>query len=101
MMNMQNRQEMINEIVKKIQDSGVDFKDIRYRNWLNSNGVAAEVLAAFIYLENLLMNLDEYQMENNQIFPYIEDFVLQVGDLRDKFTNYVDSNQELLSVKLK
>lgn len=46
-----------------------------------------------------MVDLDEYQMENGQNYPEIEDMMLQLGELRNNFTNFIDNNLELLKLK--
>ena len=93
------REEELQMLANKIQDSGLSFPDIRDREWLNSDSKASKVLNLLIQAENLLIELDELQMENGQNYPEIEDMMLEIGELRSSFTNYVDNNLDLLKIK--
>ena len=95
----QEREEKLKIIAKKMQDSGIKFPDIREREWLKSNSKVSKALNYIIEAENILLELDDYQMENNQLYPEIEDMMLQLGSLRRDFTNFVDNNLEILKLK--
>lgn len=96
---MQKRKGELDMPKKKIQNSGLRFPDIRNRNWMNGESHAAKILKLSIELENLLMDLDEYQMDNDQCYPDIEDMMLEFGEFRKKYTNFVDNNLEVLDIK--
>jgi len=97
----EKRKEDLEMIARKIQDSNIQMPDIRERNWKNNNSDASKILGLLIEAEDLLFKLDEIQMENNQCYPEIEDFMLQLGDIRSRYTNFVDNNLEVLEIKTK
>ncbi len=96
---LQRREEELKMIAKKIQDSGLQFPDIREREWLKVDSKASKLLKLLMEAEDIMITLDEYQMENNQCYPEIEDMMLQLGLLRDKYSKFVDNNLELLKLK--
>ena len=96
---LQRREEELKMIAKKIQDSGLQFPDIREREWLKVDSKASKLLKLLMEAEDIMITLDEYLMENNQCYPEIEDIMLQLGLLRDKYSKFVDNNLELLKLK--
>ena len=40
-------------------------------------------------------------MENNQCYPEFEDFMLQIGDIRSRYTEFIDKNLDVLDIKTK
>ena len=96
---LKKREEELKMIAKKIQDSGLKFPDIREREWSKIDSKVSKILNYLIEAENILVDLDEYQMENGQNYPEIEDMMLQLGELRNNFTNFIDNNLELLKLK--
>ena len=40
-------------------------------------------------------------MENNQCYPEFEDFMLQIGDIRYRYTEFIDNNLDVLAIKTK
>jgi hypothetical protein len=76
----------------------VKIPDIREREWLQSNNDAAKVLKLLIEAEDILFNLDEYQTNNGQCYPDIEDMLLEIGYLRAKYTDFVEKNIEILNI---
>lgn len=98
---MEKRKEKLKMIAKKIQDSGLNFPDIRNRDWMDYDSAAAKILKLSIELENLLIDLDDYQMKNDQCYPKIENMMLEFGDFRKKYTNFIDNNIEVLEIKIK
>lgn len=101
MENFEQRQEELEMLVKKIQESGLQFPDIRDRDWMKLDSKAAQVLNLLIEAENILTELDEYQMENGNCYPDIEDIALEFGLLRKKYTDFVDENKEVLMINSK
>lgn len=95
------RSEKMKEVARKIQESGLKFPDIRERDWRNIDAPAAKIMNLLVETEDILMELDEIQMNNNQCFPQIEDFMLQIGEIRSKYSDFVDNNSDILDVKIK
>lgn len=95
------RKETIEMIARKIQDSGLQMPDIRNRSWKNIDSDTAKLFNLLIEAEDILIKLDEYQMENGQCYPEFEDFMLQIGDIRKRYTEFIDNNQETLNIKTK
>lgn len=83
--------------MKKIFNKGI--QDIRERDQLKLNTPAAKVLKYILEAEDILISLDDYQMENNQAYHEIEDMMLSIGNLRNRYTKYIDSHKELLLLK--
>ena len=96
---MQKRKEEFDMSTKKIQNSSLRLPDIRNRTWMSGESHASKILKLALELENLLMELDEYQMDNDQCYPDIEDMMLEFGEFRKKYTNFVDTNLEVLDIK--
>lgn len=96
---IKNREEELKMIANKIQQSGLQFPDIRRREWMNIDSKVSILLNCLIEAENILLELDEYQMENGQKYPELEDMMLQMGELRNQYTEFVDRNLELLKIK--
>lgn len=95
----ESRKETLEMIARKIQESQVQLPDIRERSWKNIDCIASNLLNLLIEAENILLKLDEYQMKNNHCYPEFEDFMLQISDLRAKYTAYIDNNIEILEIK--
>ena len=95
----EDRIKKIDEIIDMVKDHNVELKDIRERDWLVLNTPAAKALKHILEAEDILISLDDYQMENNQAYKEIEDMMLSIGDLRSKYTKYIDSHEELLLLK--
>ena len=95
------RKEELEMIARKIQESNIQMPDIRERNWRNIECDASRLLSLLIEAENLLLQFDEYQMENDQCYPEFEDLMLQVGEIRAKYTDFVDKNLQVLEIKTK
>lgn len=83
--------------MKKSFNKGI--QDIRERDWLKLNTPAAKALKYILEAEDILISLDDYQMENNQAYHEIEDMMLSIGDLRKRYTKYIDNHEELLLLK--
>ena len=66
---------------------------------MTSDSNVGKILSLLIETENLLIDLDEYLVHNNPELNSIEDFMLELGDFRDRFTSYVDKNSDLVNVK--
>ena len=98
---IERRKEELEMIARKIQDSKIQMSDIRERDWKNINCNAAKILNLLIETENLFIDLDEYQMENDQCYPEIEDIMLLIGDIRERYTNFVDNHLEVLEINKK
>lgn len=96
---LQKKEEILKTIAQKIQDSNLKFPDIREREWLKLNSKASQLLKLLIEAENIMIDLDTYQMENNQCYPEIEDMMLQLGVIREKYSKFVDDNPEVLDLK--
>ena len=96
---LRKREEELKMIARKIQDSGLQFPDVRDRKWLKIDSKVSRILKFLVDAEDIMVDLDEYQMENGQIYPEIEDMMLQLGELRNNFTNFVDNNLDLLELK--
>lgn len=97
----QRRKEELEMIARKIQDSRIRMPDIRERNWRNIDCDASKLLNLLIAAEDLLVKFDEYQMENDQCYPEFEDLMLEIGDVRAKYTTFIDNNLEILEIKNK
>ena len=95
------RKETIEMIARKIQESGMQMPDIRDRSWRNINSDTAKLLNLLIEAEDILVRLDEFQMENGQNYPEFEDFMLQIGDIRSRYTEFIDKNLDVLDIKTK
>ena len=86
------------EEIKKREKQIRKMKDVRLRIWMKNNTYVARVARLLIESENILTDLDDYQVRHDQIYPDIEDFNLQVGAIRDDFIKYIDDNKELLLI---
>ncbi len=75
------------------------IKDIRYKEWINDKSKVGLVLKKLIEVEDLLIDLDEYNTNNNLDYDNLEDFMLQIGELREEFTDYVEKNTDLKEIK--
>ncbi len=84
---------------KANQNDIVQLSDIRERSWINHNSRASKLLKLLIDAENILLELDEYQVENNQSYPEIEDMMLEFGEFREKYTKFIEKNPELLKIE--
>ena len=101
-MNDEERKEKMMQLAKDIQNSGLNFPDIREREWGKLDDVpAAKLLQLLIEAENILLDLDEFQMSHEQCYPEIEEMMLQIGVLREQYTNFVDSHSEVLDITQK
>ncbi len=78
----------------------INLKDIRKKDWLEKDSTVSTILENLINVENLLISLDEYNTDKNLNYDLIEDFMLQIGNIREKFTNYIDQNIELTNIKI-
>ena len=96
---LKKREEVLRLITKKMQESGLKFPDIRDRDWLKIDSKVSKVLKLLVAAEDIMIDLDEYQMDNNQIYPEIEDMMLQLAELRKDFIDFVDNNLELIELK--
>ena len=97
----EERGEKLKEMARKIQESGLQFPDIREKEWRNVQAPAAKVMNLLVEAEDILTELDSIQMKNNQCYPELEDFMLQVSDLRNRYSNFVDQNMDVLEIKNK
>lgn len=102
-MNEENneRLEKTTNISNKIQNNVILLDDIRNKEWLKKDSTVSDIQNKLIDAENLLMSLDEYNTNNGLNYDYLEDFMLQIGNIREAFSNYVDKNLELTDIKLK
>lgn len=96
---IEKREEELKMIARKIQESGLQFPDVRDREWSKLDSKVSRVLKLLVEAEDIMVELDEHQMENEQNYPEIEDMMLQLGELRGNFTNFIDNNLELLKLK--
>lgn len=94
-----SRKETIEMIARKIQESGLQMSDIRERSWKNIDCDAARLLILLVEAEDLLIKFDEFQMNNDQCYPEFEDFMLQLGDIRARYTEFIDKNLDILNIK--
>lgn len=94
------RLEKTTNISNKIQNNCIFLNDIRNKEWLKKDSTVSDIQNKLIEVENLLMSLDEYNTNNGLDYDYIEDFMLQIGKIREAFSNYVDKNLELTDIKL-
>ena len=85
--------------MKEIIVDNINGTDSRERDWLKLNTPAAKALKHILEAEDILISLDDYQMENNQSYPELEDMMLKIGDLRNTYTKYIDNHEELLLLK--
>lgn len=76
-----------------------EIKDIRYKEWINDKSKVSLVLKKLIEVEDLLIDLDEYNTKNNLDYDNLEDFMLQIGEIREEFTDYVEKNTDLKEIK--
>ncbi len=76
------------------------LSDVRDRQWLKIDSKVSKALKSLIEAENILVELDEYQMNNDQCYPEIEDMMLQLGELRKQYTEFIDNNLNLLDIKI-
>ena len=74
------------------------MKDIRKKEWINLNTKASAALKKIIEAEDILIELDDYQMNNGQSYPELEDMMLEMGIFRKKYTNYIENHIELLEL---
>ena len=72
---LKKREKELKMIAKKIQGSDLKFPDIREREWSKIDSKVSKILNYLIEAENILVDLDEYQMENGQNYPEIEDMI--------------------------
>ena len=100
MNNSEKRGEIMSEIARKIQESGRILPDIRNREWSKLEVPAAKLLNLLIEAENILIELDDIQMNNDQCYPEIEDMMLQLGEIRSNYINFVDNNLDILDIKI-
>lgn len=76
------------------------LSDVRDRQWLKIDSKVSKELKLLIEAENILVELDEHQMNNDQCYPEIEDMMLQLGELRKQYTEFIDNNLNLLDIKI-
>lgn len=91
----------MSEIERKKENNCFQVTDIREREWKKLDVPAAKLLQLLIEAENLFLDFDDYQMSHDQCYPDIEDMMLQMGILRENYTNFVDSHIEILNIKQK
>lgn len=72
--------------------------DIRIRDWMNLDTKVSNAAKLLISAENILTELDDFQLWNGQDYPDLEDFNLQLSEFRNKFINYIDGHKELLTM---
>ena len=102
-MNKKNneRLEKITNIDNKIINNVILLDDIRNKEWLKKDSTVSDIQNRLIEVENLLISLDEYNTNNDLNYDYLEDFMHQIGNVREAFSNYVDKNLKLTDIKLK
>lgn len=101
-MSDEERKENMMQLAEDIQNSGLNFPDIRKREWGKLDDVpAAKLLQLLIEAEDIFLELDDFQMSHEQCYPEIEEMMLQIGVLREQYTNFVDSHIEVLDIKQK
>ena len=98
---MKEEELKLEKIYKRIKDTGHYIDDIRVRPWYILDCDASKILNLLIEIEDLFTKFDEYQMKNNQCYPEFEDFMLQIGDIRYRYTEFIDNNLEVLAIKTK
>jgi len=94
-------EERINELIKfgeEIKKREGKMKDIRERDWMNLDTYVSKVLRLLIEAEDILMDLDDYQMGNDQYYSHFEELYNQVAETRADFTKYIDEHKELLTM---
>lgn len=72
------------------------LKDIRFRDWINYNTDISKALKLLIELEDIFYDIDKISLDNDQCYPEFEDFMLQIGEIRKEYTQYIDDNKFLL-----
>ena len=82
----------LGEEIKKREDK---MTDIRPRKWMNLD---TRVSKALIEAEDILMDLDDYQMGNGQYYTDFEELYNQLADVREHFADYIDKHPELLTM---
>ena len=87
------------EILDDDMGNGMQFPDIRLRNWMNNGSKAGKILTDLIEVEKLLDELDQYSIENGLDYDAFEDFNLQIGEIRKEYTKYIDENEEITAIK--
>ncbi len=85
----------LGEEVKKREDK---MTDIRPRDWMNLDTRVSKVLRLLIEAEDILMDLDDYQMGNGQYYTDFEELYNQLADIREHFADYIDKHLELLTM---
>lgn len=85
----------LGEEIKKREDK---MTDIRPRDWMNLDTRVSKTLKLLIEAEDNLMDLFDYQNDNDGCYPSFEDFYNQVADIRSRFADYVDEHKELLTM---
>ena len=88
----------LGEEIKKREEQIEKMKDVRLRDWMETNTYVAKVAKLLFEADNILLDLDDYQMQQDQIYPYIEDFELKVNSLLHEFIKCIDENKELLLI---
>ena len=94
-------QERINTLIKlgeEIKKREDKMTDIRPRDWMNLDTRVSKVLKLLIEAEDILMDLDDYQMGNGQYYTDFEELYNQLADVREHFANYIDKHLELLTM---
>lgn len=76
------------------------YPDIRKKEWRKLNCDAARLLNLLISAEDIFISFDEYQMENGQCYPEIEDMMLEIGELRDEYIKFVEKNKDILDINI-
>ena len=85
------------EIIKRKEEI-MTLKDIRLRDWQKLDTRVSKILNLLIEAEDILGEIDDYQMDNDQCYPDIEDIYNQVANIRGEYTIYIDNNLELLEI---
>ncbi len=74
------------------------MKDIRYRDWIDLDTRVSKVLKLLIEAEDIMHELDDYQLFNGQKYPEIEDLTNQLSCLSEDYTKYIDKHKELIKM---
>lgn len=92
-------EDKLERIYKRIKETGHYNNDIRLQPWYILDCDASKILNLLIEVENLFTKFDEYQMENGQCHPEFEDFMLQISDIRARYSDFVNKNLDVLKIK--
>ena len=94
----EERLKTLKEIGNMVKENEDKLTDIRKRDWMTMDNRFAKALNLFIELEDILTDLDDYQMETGQYYTDFEELSNQLSHTREHFTKYIDSHPELLTM---